>query len=588
MLSQNWWERYPERLNFELQALDAAGFEYEKDDDAFSSGIARLIVFADVGLPAPTKLVVTFPDFYPFFRFSIEAPEIELEHHQHPFGKNLCVLGRATELWRTGDTVAAFIKDRVPEVISAGMSQNFAEVEGREENQAEPYSDYYTYAPAMLSIDGAWDIRSSATYGTFRYGLVAAAGAVPWIRGVVLEVRDQDDEIIAEASPSIGTRFSGRILKGRWVRSERAIAINDPAEFFAHVAALDPEARRLKTDTVGEFGVSLRAAVFPEEVEWRTTGAHGWIFVARTISNASVKRSPSRSSNQPRNRNPTFYFARAGRAGVRDLKQRVPELNRLNTSAIAIFGIGCIGAPSALEFARAGVGTIKLIDFDFVDPAASVRWPLGLMAAGDLKVEALAIFLAQHYPHCAVDRLPMMLGGARQSGPSEGEMLDKVLDGISLIYDATAEPGIQYFLSETAREMRIPYLGVSGTQGGWGGRIVRIRPGITEGCWACVETARLSGEVPEPPADTAQPIQPVGCANPTFTGAGFDMANIAMHGVRLAVSTLTADTENGYPSADWDVEVLAFRSSDGKKIDVDTKMVTLPRHPACPACLERG
>lgn len=587
MNSKTWWERYPERLAFELRALEAAGFTYEKDEEAFGVGIARFTVFADVGLTGPTKLVVTFPDFYPFFRFTIEAPDLALPHHQHPFGKNLCVLGRATELWRTTDTVAAFITERVPEVIRAGLSKTETEVRGSEEEQAEPYSDYYSYAPAMLTIDGAWKIPDAATFGTLTYGLISVAGPNLWIRGVVLEVRDQSGETVAKAHDQVRARFSGRVLKGRWVRSDEPVPIDDPEKFFEHLASIDPDPTKIKSDTVGNSSVKLRAVLFPEEAAWRTVGSQGWVFAFRTVRDLGNRQGPDRRPGKPGINNPAFYLARAGRAGVQDLEERAPELKGLNPLTVAVFGVGCIGAPSVLEFARAGVGTLRLVDFDVVDPATAIRWPLGLAAAGDLKVEALASFLAVHYPYCNVERIPMVLGGARRAGPCEVELLDKIVSDTSLIYDATAEPGIQYFLSEYARELEIPYIGVSGTQGGWGGRIVRIRPNVTGGCWACVEAARFAGDYPEPPADDSKPIQPIGCANPTFTGTGFDMANLAMHGVRLSVSTLLAGADGAYPNANWDLEIIAFRGNDGREIQADVKTFSLPRHAECPACSAR-
>jgi hypothetical protein len=51
--------------------------------------------------------------------------------------------------------------------------------------------------------------------------------------------------------------------------------------------------------------------------------------------------------------------------------------------------------------------------------------------------------------------------------------------------------------------------------------------------------------IPPIPADPAESIQPVGCANPTFPGAGFDVEQIALGAVRLAVQTLAAGTEGG-------------------------------------------
>ena len=71
------------------------------------------------------------------------------------------------------------------------------------------------------------------------------------------------------------------------------------------------------------------------------------------------------------------YGAKVFYASPTDLFTRIPELKPLREKTVAVFGLGCLGAPSVLEFARAGVECIRLVDFDVVDPATGVRWPLG-------------------------------------------------------------------------------------------------------------------------------------------------------------------------------------------------------------------
>jgi hypothetical protein len=114
--------------------------------------------------------------------------------------------------------------------------------------------------------------------------------------------------------------------------------------------------------------------------------------------------------------------------------------------------------------------------------------------------------------------------------------------------------------------------------------VTRIRPQVTQGCWLC---SQLDETLPLPAAKTADSVQPTGCANPTFTGAGFDMAELALHGVRLAVSTLTAGKEGGYPSANWDIEVISHRGVNGTELLPSVDVRDLKRHRACPECQAR-
>src|SRR5215210_1887138 len=120
-MTQLWWERYPERLEWEFEELRADGVPARRDEEAFAAGIARIVVEPTID-GVRHEFVVTFPDLYPYFRFEIEANDLSLPHHQHPFAKRLCTLGRATVNWRISDSVASMIREQVPRVLVAGQS----------------------------------------------------------------------------------------------------------------------------------------------------------------------------------------------------------------------------------------------------------------------------------------------------------------------------------------------------------------------------------------------------------------------------------------------------------------------------------
>src|SRR3712207_3876848 len=129
---QKWWERWPGRLEYELERLDALGIPYERDEEVFAEGALVLRLWPTVD-GEKIFLVARFPDFYPYTRFEVEAPDLNLPHHQAPFGKNLCLIGLASENWRAADTLADFIRDRLPNVLKAGRSEDKAEASGLEE-----------------------------------------------------------------------------------------------------------------------------------------------------------------------------------------------------------------------------------------------------------------------------------------------------------------------------------------------------------------------------------------------------------------------------------------------------------------------
>ncbi len=278
-------------------------------------------------------------------------------------------------------------------------------------------------------------------------------------------------------------------------------------------------------------------------------------------------------------------FAWAARADIADLQQRRPELIPLKEAVVVCTGLGCVGAPSVLEFARAGVGQLRLVDHDLFDPATAARWPLGFSVAGLPKVDILKDFIQRNWPYTKVDAHPHRIGGVRPARMQSDDALVRVITrDCHLIYDTTAEIGVQHFLSDLARTLRIPYISATATYGGWGGTIVRIRPGRTEGCWMCYRHAEEDGTLPKAPGNEADVIQPLGCGDPTTTGAGFDMAEVALMGVRLAASTLCDGVASAYPRANWDLATIAYRQDKAGPLMPQIETFQIRRHSECQSC----
>jgi hypothetical protein len=547
--------------------LDAAGINYSIDEVARTEGILRLNLSIPSEEGEPLKLQATFPDLYPYFRFEIRAPELDLPHHQNPFSKNLCLLGRSTRNWNTDDTLAKFIRERVPLVLMAGKSSGTAAVTALEEHQGEPFSDYYPYRDfSMIVVDSSWQIPEHYTGGTLLVGLSRPRRIDSEFLGIVLKVQDGRREDIVMAEPEL-FQLCPQQVNCRWVRLEAPIRTEDPDEFFKRLIEIHPEIARPQWSTVGNIRYDVVGCVFPEDQRYRETGL-GWVFFARSIPvGGSGKGSQT-------------FFVRAGRGGKDDLMQRIPELRPLAEKKVAVFGTGGLGGPSSIELARSGIRELRILDQDFTDPSTVVRWPLGFTAAGRVKVCNVQDFVALNYPYTKVTAILHRLGSCRTAGKdvSDIEMLDQMLDGIDLVYDATAELGINHLLSDIAAERNLPYVCVSVTPGAWGGRLIRIRPGVTSGCWMCHQWMIARGELPVPASNPDGQVQPVGCADPTFIGAGFDVASVALDGVRLVASTLLVGS---YPEVDWDIAIVDFRDQNGNLIGPKWQFFPLQRHPEC-------
>jgi len=132
-----WWERYPDRYTFEIQELESLGYEYSINQEKFEAG--NLIIEITYPLnEGTTPLIARFPDSYPYFRFSITAPELELSRHQNQFTKDLCLLVMDTEMWRTSDYLANFLKERIPLVLDVVNSDDKDFIKEIEEHVGEP------------------------------------------------------------------------------------------------------------------------------------------------------------------------------------------------------------------------------------------------------------------------------------------------------------------------------------------------------------------------------------------------------------------------------------------------------------------
>lgn len=171
--------------------------------------------------------------------------------------------------------------------------------------------------------------------------------------------------------------------------------------------------------------------------------------------------------------------------------------------------------------ARSGFGGLNFLDHDRVDAGTVVRWQVGVSAAGLLKVDVLRDLLARDYPWTHVETSTARIGLPGQI-PSERDEIERILRGADIVYDATAEIGVQQVLSDEARERNLPYVCVSATHGGWGGMVARFNHRSDSGCWWCFQAA-LDNSIPMPATDLSPGVQPPGCNRLTYAGANFDL-----------------------------------------------------------------
>lgn len=75
---------------------------------------------------------------------------------------------------------------------------------------------------------------------------------------------------------------------------------------------------------------------------------------------------------------------------------------KFSAASVAICGLGGLGSNAAISLARAGVGTLHLIDFDRVDLSNLHRQQYGVSQLGVYKTDAMRQNLAEINPFCKI------------------------------------------------------------------------------------------------------------------------------------------------------------------------------------------
>lgn len=566
-----WWERFPGRLEAEQEAFQARDLDFERDGAQFRDAGRVLLRGSIVHEGRTVELEVLYPDLYPYLRPEVFAPGLSLPRHQNPADYNLCLLDRDTRAWSPVRTAAWLVAERVPLLLSLIEGDPEA-MHAAEVPQGEPASTYFpTPAGIVVCVPAeALGLDHELRRGSGRLCFGAEAPPRIGVRALLgeLVVRSQNrkTKVVARADDAPARRFSGDHKQMRWVRLDAA-----PQEFTAEgVFAAAEEAQtgfgRPPWQPVADGEIAVTGVVFPEEVR-QGEYEDAWLFAVRFRHHAQGPRGEG------------AFVIRGERLTPEDLGARIPALSALREARIAQVGLGALGAPLALELARNQVGELRLLENDRVEAAQIVRWPFGITAVGHQKLEAIASTIEQNYPYTQVERFAHHLGqtALQRHSRSENEfdLLDRFISGASLLLDASAELGLQYLLSDLARERGLAQIYVSATEGARGGQIALIVP-ASGGCWHCWGLHQMDGTIPLPPSDPAGTVQPRGCAAPTFTGASFDLLPVTAQAARVASG---ASREAVARSTVWVCDI----SADGVGAPVWTAHEILT-HEDCPFC----
>jgi molybdopterin/thiamine biosynthesis adenylyltransferase len=154
-----------------------------------------------------------------------------------------------------------------------------------------------------------------------------------------------------------------------------------------------------------------------------------------------------------------------------------PGQKRLLASRLAIVGCGATGSALASLLARAGVGAIRIIDRDYVEPSNLQRQLLFDEADA---AEALPKAIAAARKIAAFNSAIVVEPRVADLTPGN---VDELLEGIHLILDGTDNFETRYLINDFAVKNSLPWVYTAAV--GSYGVTLNIRPGATP-CLACI------------------------------------------------------------------------------------------------------
>jgi tRNA A37 threonylcarbamoyladenosine dehydratase len=130
-------------------------------------------------------------------------------------------------------------------------------------------------------------------------------------------------------------------------------------------------------------------------------------------------------------------------------------LQRLQSSFVVVAGLGAVGSFATEALARAGVGRLRLVDFDRVQLSNLNRQLFALESTlGRLKCEVARERVLDINPQCQVEALALKL---------DAETVAQALDGMpELVLDAIDSVSGKAALAQAARARGIPFIASMG------------------------------------------------------------------------------------------------------------------------------
>lgn len=569
-----WWEDEGFSIEAEEDRFGKAELDFRLDRELLDGH--NVVVFrgrlrlGDETTPASVHFPPAYSDGgHP----AVVAPELRLGRHQDPSGA-MCLDHAAAGASKSMNGAEAV---KLAEGLWDLWVNHRDRLADREADLPDPRANYYAYqrgsAVTLIDVD-----VSGMDAGHFRLG----AHQLRPLRAAVSQVLStKPEESTLPSAPGIEFLVGPYEISGSWIRvAEPPPVTHKELEPWVkeHHGRWADEVLAL-TDVARQHArrpdlPAVLAFVYPDEGPNRGETHDAWLFLVVHPDGKG-------------------HMARAFHLRDNERWLRQPHLKPLGARTVAIVGVGALGSPFADLMAKAGLKGLYLVDSDISTHGNRIRHQLDLTDVGRSKVRAIANRLMHVDPWSQISVQEMRLGVA-VPGPEEAQLQmahDAVLEEIEardLLVNTSAHVITGFYCSRLAKLANRPILHAWVSSGAWGGRILLQRPGESA-CMECLGQHQADDEdadyqdkmVPQVESDpNIEEVRELGCADPTFTGPGFELTATAAAAARVAVQALLDG--DGYPSADFDLVTLNFR--DENTAMPTTRYTRLPVHPDCSIC----
>lgn len=259
-----------------------------------------------------------------------------------------------------------------------------------------------------------------------------------------------------------------------------------------------------------------------------------------------------------------------------DNQQRAPARNdALNGKRIAIVGCGSMGSKVAASLARCGVSDFLLFDGDVLKPGNLVRNELDWFEVGAHKVDGVMSRLQAINPKVQVDSWKGRLDG-QHSMATIVAALEK-LGKCDLIVETSASGQGFAASAAVASQAKIPMVWGRVFGGGYGGYVVRSRPGIESPPLEVrhqVYTAMTDPSLPKPPDDSDIDYGSENDEHQAMIADDGDVSILSGYLTRLIIDTLRPAAESDYQESAY---LIGLRKEWIFETPFETRPISLPR-----------